>query len=305
MAIIDEQHKFGVKQRIELANKGGKDCDILLMSATPIPRTLFMAIYGDMNVSRIIEKPKNRKDIITLSKPENKIDQIFLFIKKQIQNGNQIFWVCPLIEESQKLDYSAAVEKYNFLSKKFLNKVGLVHGGLDKDKKNKVLSNFLKKKIDILVSTTVIEVGIDFPNANVIVIENSDRFGLSQLHQLRGRVGRGTNQATCILLFKKNLSENAKKRIKILKSSNDGFLIAEEDMKLRGFGDVLGYQQSGIKNCKLADPIHHEDLFKIADQNIKDIETNKNNFKKYDFLLKLFDKADVINEINFQKTSQD
>ena len=140
--------------------------------------------------------------------------------------------------------------------------------------------------------------GIDFPNANVIVIENSNKFGLSQLHQLRGRVGRGTNQGTCILLYKKNLSENAKKRIKILKSSNDGFLIAEEDMRLRGFGDVLGYQQSGIKNFKLADPVHHEDLFKIADAHIKDIESDENNFKKYEFLLKLFDRADIVNEVN-------
>ena len=300
LAIIDEQHKFGVKQRIELSNKGGKNCDILLMSATPIPRTLILAIYGDMEVSRLIEKPINRKNIITLSKPEEKINEIIYFIKNQIVKGNQIFWVCPLIEESKKLDYSAAVKKYNFLSKLFPKKVGLIHGDLDKDQKNKILSDFLNKSISILVSTTVIEVGIDFPDANVIVIENSNKFGLSQLHQLRGRVGRGTEQGTCVLLYKKNLSENAKKRIKILKSSNDGFFIAEEDMKLRGFGDVLGYQQSGIKNFKLADPIHHEDLFKIADENIKDIELDKKNFKKYDFLLKIFDKVDIINQINLE-----
>ena len=208
LAIIDEQHKFGVKQRIELSNKGGNDCDILLMSATPIPRTLVMTVYGDMDVSRLIEKPANRKNIITLSKPEEKIEEILLFIKKQIQNGSQIFWVCPLIEESKKLDFSAAVKKYNSLSKRFLNKVGLVHGALKKDEKNEILNQFLKKKIDILVSTTVIEVGIDFLNANVIIIENSNKFGLSQLHQLRGRVGRGTKQGTCILLYKKNLSEN-------------------------------------------------------------------------------------------------
>ena len=169
---------------------------------------------------------------------------------------------------------------------------------MQKDERNKVLNSFLKKSIDILVSTTVIEVGIDFPNANVIIIENSNKFGLSQLHQLRGRVGRGIAQGTCIMLYKKNLSENAKKRIKILKSSNDGFFIAEEDMKLRGFGDVLGYQQSGVKDFKLADPIHHEDLFKIAEKNIKDIENNEVNFQKYEFLLKLFDKTDIINEIN-------
>jgi len=298
LVIIDEQHKFGVKQRIELSNKGGKDCDILLMSATPIPRTLVMAAYGDMDVSRLLKKPINRKEIITLSKPEEKIDEIILFIKKKIHDGDQIFWVCPLIDESKKLDFSAAIEKYNFLSKKFSNRVGLVHGSLEKDQKNKVLNKFLEKKIDILVATTVIEVGIDFPNANVIVIENSNKFGLSQLHQLRGRVGRGSRQGTCIMLYKKYLNENAKKRIKILKSSNDGFLIAEEDMKLRGFGDILGYQQSGIKNFKLADPIHHEELFKIADQNIKSIESDENNFGKYDFLLKLFDKTEIVNEIN-------
>ena len=150
-----------------------------------------------------------------------------------------------------------------------------------------------------MVSTTVIEVGIDFPNANLILIENSNKFGLSQLHQLRGRVGRGINQGTCILIYKKNLSENAKKRIKILKSSTNGFLIAEEDMKLRGFGDILGFQQSGIKDFKLADPIHHADLFDLAEKNIKDIEINKSNFAKYDVLLKLFDKVDLINKIDF------
>jgi len=297
LAIIDEQHKFGVKQRIELANKGGKDCDILVMSATPIPRTLMLTLYGDMDVSRLIEKPMDRKSIITLSKPEEKIDEVLMFIKNEIKKGNQIFWVCPLIEESKKLDYTAAVNKYKLLSKKFNKKVGLIHGNLDKEEKEKVLNLFSKNELSILVSTTVIEVGVDYPNANVIVIENSNKFGLSQLHQLRGRVGRGTNQGTCILLYKKNLSGNARKRIKILKSSNDGFFIAEEDMKLRGFGDVLGYQQSGIKDFKLADPLQHEDLFKIAEKNIKDIENNEDNFKRYDYLLKLFDKVDIINEI--------
>ena len=298
LIIIDEQHKFGVKQRIDLSNKGGKDCDILLMSATPIPRSLILAFYGDMDVSKLIEKPMFRKNTITLSKPEEKIDEIIIFIKNQIKNGNQIFWVCPLIEESKKLAYSAAVKKYNHLSKTFPNKIGLIHGSLHMDERNKVLNDFLGKTIDILISTTVIEVGIDFPNANVMVIENSNKFGLSQLHQLRGRVGRGTAQSTCILLYKNNLSEKAKKRIKILKLSNDGFFIAEEDMKLRGFGDVLGFQQSGIKEFKLADPIQHEDLFKIAEQNIKEIEHDENNFKRYNFLLKLFDKADIINQIN-------
>ncbi len=296
--VIDEQHKFGVKQRIEFAKKGGNDCDILLMSATPIPRTLILTFYGDMDISRLIEKPANRKEIITFSKPEEKINEILNFIKKQITMGNQIFWVCPLIEESKNLDYSAAIRKYDFLANKFPKKVGLVHGSLKNDEKEKVLKKFLNKSIDILVSTTVIEVGIDFPNANVIVIENSNKFGLSQLHQLRGRVGRGIKQGTCILLYKKNLSENAIKRIKILKSTNDGFEIAEEDLKLRGFGDVLGYQQSGAKDFKIADPVHHEQLFKLADLNIKKIEHDKQDIKKYDLLLKLYDKAEIINEIN-------
>ena len=303
LIIIDEQHKFGVKQRINLSNKGGKDCDILLMSATPIPRTLILTAYGDMDVSKLIEKPLHRKEIITLSKPEDKIDEILNFLRKQIKKGVQVFWVCPLIEESTKLNYSAAVSKYEELSKIFKKKIGLIHGGMKKEIKEEVLNNFLKRNIDILVSTTVIEVGIDFPNANIIIVENSNKFGLSQLHQLRGRVGRGNSQGVCILLYKKNLSENARKRIKILKSSTDGFYIAEEDMKLRGFGDVLGYQQSGVKNFKLADPIHHEDLFNIAEEDIKEIETSKIDFKKYDILLKSFDKADIINEINLDKTN--
>ena len=302
LSIIDEQHKFGVKQRIALSKKGGLDCDILLLSATPIPRSLVLAIYGDMDVSRIIEKPKYRKNIITLSKPEGKMSEILTLVKKQIKLNNQVFWVCPLIKESKILDYSAAIVKYDMLKKLFPKKVGLLHGALEKNEKDLVLNDFLNRKIDILVSTTVIEVGIDFPNANVIIIENSNKFGLSQLHQLRGRVGRGKSQAVCILLYKNNLSENARKRIKILKSTNDGFLISEEDMKIRGFGDVLGYQQSGIKFFKLADPVHHENLFKIAEKNIINIEKNDENFKRYDLLLKLHDKVDIINEINLDKS---
>ena len=298
LIIIDEQHKFGVKQRMELSKKGGDDCDILLMSATPIPRTLIMTVYGDMDVSRLIEKPYYRKDITTLSKPEVKINEVIEFIKKEIKIGNQIFWVCPLIEESKKLDYEAAIKKFEYLNKIFPYKVGLIHGSLEKEQKEIILKKFLDKSIQILVSTTIIEVGIDFPNANVIVIENSNKFGLSQLHQLRGRVGRGIKQGTCILFYKKNLSENAKKRIKILKSTNDGFKIAEVDMKLRGFGDILGYKQSGIKEFKLADPVHHEDLFRLVEQNIKQIETDETIISQYEPLLKLYDRADIINEIN-------
>ena len=292
--VIDEQHKFGVKQRSELAQKGGSNCDVLLMSATPIPRTMMMSNYGDMDISKITEKPAHRKKIITISKPEKKIQELWPFIKKQVNEGNQIFWVCPLIEESQFLDFSSAKRKFDLINKKFPNLVGLIHGSLKKEEKENIIKSFLNKKIFILVSTTVIEVGIDFPNANLIVIENANKFGLSQLHQLRGRVGRGTKQGMCMLLFKEGLSKNAVKRIKILKNSDDGFYIAEEDLKLRGFGDLTGYQQSGNKNFKFADPIIHEDLFKLAQEYI--YQTDKYlDQSKYNFLLKLFDKAEIIN----------
>ena len=294
LAIIDEQHKFGVKQRSDLAKKGGDNCDVLLMSATPIPRTMMMSLYGDMDVSKINKKPASRKKILTLSKPESKINELYPFIKKQLKEQNQIFWVCPLIEESSFLDYSSAKKKFDILNNKFPNNVGLMHGALDKVNKESVLKKFLKKEISILVSTTVIEVGVDFPNANLIIIENANKFGLAQLHQLRGRVGRGKKQASCILLFKEGLSKNAIKRIKILRSSDDGFYIAEEDLRLRGFGDLIGYQQSGIKNFRFADPIIHEDIFKKAEIYIKSIQENINQ-EKYSFLLKLFDKAEIIN----------
>ena len=180
-----------------------------------------------MDVSRLTEKPKNRLPILTFSKPEKKIDEITKVIKKNLLENNQVFWVCPLIEESKKLDHSSAVKKYEYLESKFPNQVCLLHGKTDVDEKNEILNNFLNNKFKILVSTTIIEVWIDFPNANTIIIENANKFGLSQLHQLRGRVGRGDKDSTCILMFKSNLSENAKKRIKILKDTNDGFLISE------------------------------------------------------------------------------
>ena len=297
LIIIDEQHKFGVNQRKRLSDKGGNNCDVLLMTATPIPRTLTMTIYGDMDLSIIREKPKTRKPIQTYSKIETKIEDILKFINKEIKLGNQIFWVCPLIEESKKLDHASALKKFEFLKKKFPNQVSLLHGRTNPEEKESILNNFLEKKFDILVSTTIIEVGIDFPNATVIIIENSNKFGLSQLHQLRGRVGRGNKNSTCILMFKSNLSENARKRINILKKTNDGFLISEEDMKLRGYGDILGFKQSGIKNFKLADPIQNNDLFLLAEKEMKRIEKSNEDISKFKPLIKLYDRADIINDI--------
>ena len=297
LIIIDEQHKFGVSQRKKLSDKAGKDCDVLLMTATPIPRTLTMTIYGDMDLSIIREKPNNRKPVKTYSKIESKIEDVIKFIKKEIRLGNQIFWVCPLIEESKKIDHSSAVKKSEYLKKIFPNEVYLLHGKTTIEEKEKILNKFLKNEFKILVSTTIIEVGIDFPNANVIIIENANKFGLSQLHQLRGRVGRGKKESSCILMFKSNLSENAKKRINILKDSNDGFVISEEDMKLRGFGDILGFKQSGVKNFKLADPILNHNLFILAEKEIKRIENEKEDIGKFKPLIKLYDRADIINDI--------
>ena len=297
LIIIDEQHKFGVNQRKKLSDKAGKDCDVLLMTATPIPRTLTMTIYGDMDLSIIREKPDNRKPVKTYSKPENKIDDVIQFVKKEIKQGNQIFWVCPLIEESKKIDHSSAVKKFEYLNKLFPKEVFLLHGKTTIEEKEIILNKFLKNEFKILVSTTIIEVGIDFPNANVIIIENANKFGLSQLHQLRGRVGRGNKESSCILMFKSNLSDNAKKRINILKDSNDGFKISEEDMKLRGFGDILGFKQSGIKNFKLADPVHNHNLFILAEKEIKRIENNNEDISKFKPLIKLYDRADIINDI--------
>ncbi len=297
LIIIDEQHKFGVNQRKELSEKGGIDCDVLVMSATPIPRTMMMTIYGDMDVTLIKEKPKNRKPIKTYSKLDEKIIEVISFVKKEIKNGNQIFWVCPLIDDSSRIEHESVKNKYLFLSKYFKNRIGLIYGSMDKQIKEQVLDSFLNKKIDLLISTTVIEVGIDFPDANVVIIENSNKYGLSQLHQLRGRVGRGSKDAYCILMFKSNLSDNAKKRIKILKSSNDGFKISEEDMKLRGYGDILGFKQSGLKKFRLADPIIHKDLFKLAELEVKKLENNEIEFGKFNKLLKLYDKASIINEV--------
>ena len=297
LIIVDEQHKFGVNQRKKLSEKGDTNCDVLVMSATPIPRTMMMTLYGDMDVTLIKSKPQNRKEIKTYTKDVNKINDVINFIKKEISNNNQIFWVCPLIEESKKIDHQSSVKRFEYLTQVFKDEVGLIHGSLKKDDKEKILDKFLKNKIKVLVSTTVIEVGIDFPNATCIVIEDSNKFGLSQLHQLRGRVGRGAKQSTCILLFKSSLSENARKRLKILKSSNDGFLIAEEDLKLRGYGDLLGFQQSGQKTFRLADPIINEDLFNLAEKEIKIIENENLNLSKYNSLIKIYDRADIINEL--------
>ena len=291
--IIDEQHKFGVKQRIELASKGNLNTDVLLMTATPIPRTLIITNYGDMDLSTISEKPFEN-NISTFLKPNDKILEVLKFIDSRIKNLDQVFWVCPIIEESDKLKVKAVNERLKYLKNNTNHKIDCMHGNLNDKDRERILSDFLNKKINLIVCTTIVEVGIDNPNVNTIVIENSERFGLAQLHQLRGRVGRSGSKANCILVYNKNLSELSKKRLKIIKDNINGFIIAEEDLKLRGYGDILGYKQSGEKDFLIADPLYHSHLFDLAKEYIDQI----NNIERYSMLLKIFNKQKIFNIID-------
>lgn len=298
LIIIDEQHKFGVKQRISLSDKGGENCDVLLMSATPIPRTLILSTYGDMDISTLKEKPFKKTTIITNIIPENKIPDLINLIKKKIESKQQIYWICPLIEESKKVNLTPVLERFKYLTKYFPENVIVMHGNLKNEEKNIVMKNFLEKKFSILISTTVVEVGVDNPNANMIIIENSERFGLAQLHQLRGRVGRGIENGECILVYSKSISENGKKRLKILKESNDGFYISEQDLKLRGFGDIIGYKQSGQKDFIVADPMYHSHLFELAKQETDFYTLANLSLEKFNVLLKFFKKDKILNIID-------
>ena len=298
LIIIDEQHKFGVRQRINLSDKGGVNCDVLLMSATPIPRTLILSTYGDMDISTLKEKPFKKTTIVTNIIPEKKIPDLINLIKKKIESDQQIYWICPLIEESTKVNLTPVLERFKYITKFFPENVAVMHGNLKNDEKNIVMKSFLEKKFSILISTTVVEVGVDNPNANTIIIENSERFGLAQLHQLRGRVGRGIENGECILVYSKSISENGKKRLKILKESNDGFYISEQDLKLRGFGDIIGYKQSGQKDFIVADPMFHSHLFELAKQET-DFYTEANlPIEKFNVLLKFFKKDKILNIID-------
>ncbi len=294
LIVIDEQHRFGVHQRILLNEKAGNECDILLMTATPIPRTLELASYGDMDITKIVQKPKNRKPIITKSINLNKIESLKEALTKKLKQQEKIYWVCPLVDDSDKMDLQSVNQRVLDIQKYYKDfNVEMVHGQMKQEEKNKIMDNFKSFKTQILVATSVIEVGIDDPDATVIIIENSERFGLSQLHQLRGRVGRGTKQSTCILLFDGPLTENAKKRINVMKETNDGFKIAEEDLSIRGAGEILGTRQSGLPNFRLTDLNVHKSLMtqaremaiKIVD---KDPELSSDQGKSLRLLLHLF-----------------
>jgi len=251
LAIVDEQHRFGVHQRLALARKGDA-VDMLVMTATPIPRTLVLTYFGDMDVSELREKPAGRQPIDTRTIPLERLSDVVDAVGRALEDGKRVYWVCPLVEESEKSDLAAAEERFALLRQRFGGLADLVHGRMRGSDKDAVMARFAAGETRLLVATTVIEVGVDVPEATVMVIEHAERFGLAQLHQLRGRIGRGSGHSTCLLLYKTPLGETAKARLAIMRESEDGFRIAEEDLKLRGEGDVLGTRQSGLPGFRIA-----------------------------------------------------
>ena len=278
LVVIDEQHRFGVFQRMAFTYKGLKP-SILVMSATPIPRTLSLAAYGDMDETRITEKPKGRKNIITTSLVFSKEIKLIERLKEKLKVNEKVYWICPLVEESEELDLKAATIRFKNLNKIFKDQVLLIHGRLKEKEKEEIMEKFKNEDFKILVATTVIEVGIDIKNATSIIIEHAERFGLAQLHQLRGRVGRSDLQSSCILLHKDSIGENAKRRINKMKETNDGFEIAEEDLNIRGAGEVLGRKQSGLPSFKIADLSFDSDLLEDARINSEKIITQNSKLE--------------------------
>jgi len=263
LAVIDEQHRFGVHQRLDLAAKG-QGVDMLVMTATPIPRTLLLSAYGDMDASRLDEKPPGRTPIDTRVVPLTRLDEMVTGISRAISAGARVYWVCPLVEESEQSDLAAATQRHQDLTVLFGERVGLVHGRMKPTERDAVMARFAAGEIDLLVATTVIEVGVDVPEATVMVIEHAERFGLAQLHQLRGRVGRSAAHSRCLLLYGAPLGEIAKARLEILRASDDGFVIAEEDLRLRGGGEILGTRQSGLPDFRFATLATDSDLLEEA-----------------------------------------
>jgi ATP-dependent DNA helicase RecG len=269
------------------------------MSATPIPRTLELTAYGSMQVSRLLDKPIGRKPIKTIAKPLSKVDEATESLKRLMENGEKAYWVCPLIEESEKIDLAAAEDRFASLKNIYGNKVGLVHGRMSIEEREETMREFKYGNKNILVATTVIEVGIDVPDATFMIIEHSERFGLSQLHQLRGRVGRSDKASSCLLLYRSPLGENAKKRIETLRETDDGFIIAEEDLILRGAGEVLGTKQSGLPYFKIANLSTDRDLLETArnDSNYiieNNLLNNSDRGKNLKILLHLFNKEEAL-----------
>ncbi|MEJ2027468.1 MAG: ATP-dependent DNA helicase RecG, partial [Limibacillus sp.] len=267
-AVIDEQHRFGVHQRLNLAAKG-EQVDVLVMTATPIPRTLMLTAYGDMVSSQLTEKPAGRKPVDTRTLPLERLPDVVEGLKRALDGGARVYWVCPLISESENSDLAAAEERLQHLRKVFGEKVGLVHGRMKGPERDAVMTAFKAGEVTVLVATTVIEVGVDVPEATVMVIEHAERFGLSQLHQLRGRIGRGSEKSSCLLLYQQPLGCVARARLEVMRETEDGFKIAEQDLRLRGAGEVLGTRQSGMPSFRLADIAIHDDLLAMARDDAK------------------------------------
>jgi ATP-dependent DNA helicase RecG len=301
LALVDEQHRFGVRERLALTAKGDA-VDVLVLSATPIPRTLVLTYFGDMDVSELREKPAGRQPIDTRAVAMSRLGEVTEAVGRALSAGKLVYWICPLVEESEAEGtghLTDATQRFESLRQRFGDRVGLVHGQMKGTEKDRVMARFAGHEIGLLVATTVVEVGVDVPAATIMVIENAERFGLAQLHQLRGRIGRGSEASTCLLLYREPLNEMSTARLKVIRETTDGFRIAEEDLKLRGEGDVLGVRQSGLPGYRIARPeVHAQLIAQARDEALRIMKDNpKLNGERGDALrclLYLFERDEAI-----------
>jgi len=299
LAVVDEQHRFGVHQRMKLQAKGGRPADVLVMTATPIPRTLALTAYGDMDVSRLLGRPPGRKPVETRVLSDARLDEVVEHLRRAIAKGARAYWVCPLVEESEFIDLAAAEDRAAMLKQTLGPKVGLVHGKMKPAERDAAMAKFKSGETSILIATTVIEVGVDVPEATIMVVEHAERFGLAQLHQLRGRVGRGTGKSSCLLVYHPPLGETAKARLATMRETDDGFVIAERDLELRGAGELLGRRQSGMPEFKIADLAVHAELLAAARDDAKlilsrDAELRSPRGEALRVLLYLFERDEAV-----------